>query len=245
MIKKNLILKKCEKFLSNKDSFTYRVCKLLKDGDFINVLSSQELTHLLNEGPGKNIKVSNLTSLMELLLKEDIVKVKIVDKGKNKKKYWFPNWVDKKQVEFNLTGKTSISEQIFSKQLIKVMGKDFETEIKDITFIYGRSGTCTAFLLRKILEKLIFLTFAKNDLSDQLKDNNGNFVGLKTMLNRATTNKFQGKPFLMPKTAKEIEGIKFLGDTSAHNPLTNVEMKTINPQMPFIITAYEELSKKL
>jgi len=49
----------------------------------------------------------------------------------------------------------------------------------------------------------------------------------------------------MPKTAKEINGIKFLGDASAHNPLINVEMKTIIPQMPFIITAYEELSKKL
>lgn len=244
MIKKNLILKKCENFLSNKSSFTYRVCKLLKDGDFINILSSKELIHLLNEGPGKKIKVSNLTSLMEPLLKEDIVKVKIVYKGGKKKKYWFPNWIDRKQVEFNLASKTSIHKHIFSEKLIKVIGKDFKTEIRDITLVYGKSGTCTAFLLRKILEKLIFLTFAKNGLSDELKDNNGDFVGLKTMLNLATTKKFQGKPFLMPKTAKKIEGIKFLGDTSAHNPLTNVEMKTIDPQLPFIITAYEELSKK-
>jgi hypothetical protein len=49
----------------------------------------------------------------------------------------------------------------------------------------------------------------------------------------------------MPKTKREIEGIKFLGDTSAHNSLTNVEMRTIVPQMPFIITAYDELTKKL
>ncbi len=47
------------------------------------------------------------------------------------------------------------------------------------------------------------------------------------------------------KTAKEIQGIKFLGDTSAHNPLTEVDMKTIIPQMPYIITAYKELAKKL
>ena len=125
------------------------------------------------------------------------------------------------------------------------MGKDFETELKDITHVYGASGTCTAFLLRKILEKLIFLAFAKNGLSGKLKDKSGDFVGLKTMLNLATQNRLNGKPFLMPKTAKEIDGIKFLGDTSAHNPLINVEMKTIIPQMPFIITAYEELSKKL
>jgi len=51
--------------------------------------------------------------------------------------------------------------------------------------------------------------------------------------------------FLSPKTAEKIEGIKFLGDTSAHNPLVNVDMETILPQMPFIITAYKELAKHL
>jgi hypothetical protein len=96
-----------------------------------------------------------------------------------------------------------------------------------------------------MLEKLIFLAFAKNGLSDKLKADSVDFVGLKTMLNLATANKIGGKPFLMPKTAKEIKGIKFLGDTSAHNPLTNVDMKTIVSQMPFIITAYGELSTKI
>jgi hypothetical protein len=136
-------------------------------------------------------------------------------------------------------------EKIFPEQLIKDLGKDFTTEISDLKLNYGVSGTCTAFLLRKILEKLIFIAFFKNNLTNKLKDENGNFVGLKTMINLATTNSVQGKPFLMPKTANEIEGIKFLGDASAHNPLTNVDMETIIPQMPFIITAYEELSKKL
>jgi len=138
-----------------------------------------------------------------------------------------------------------LNEEIFAGKVIKVLGKDFQTEISDLNLNYGKSGTCTAFILRKILEKLIFLTFAKNGLSDKLTDNKGNFVGLKDMINLAASNKVDGKPFLMPKTAKEIEGMKFLGDTSAHNPLTNVSMKTIIPQMPFIITAYEELSKKL
>ncbi|MCJ7507442.1 MAG: hypothetical protein MUO85_01770, partial [candidate division Zixibacteria bacterium] len=139
----------------------------------------------------------------------------------------------------------TLNEDLFSEKLVKSLGKDFKTEISDLGLNFGKSGTCTAFLLRKILEKLIFLTFAKNNLADQLRDTKGDFVGLKTMINLATAHKVQGKPFLMPKTAKEIEGIKFLGDTSAHNPLTNVEMKTIIPQMPFIMTAYEELSKKL
>lgn len=241
---KKTVLKKCESF-SKKGSFSYRVCKLLKEGEFSGVFSSPELTHSLNEGAGKKIKVNNLTALMGTLLNDDIVRVKILGKGKNKRKFWFPGWMDKSTIEFKLTGKSSNPEEIFSENLVKKLGKDFETEMRDITLVYGNSGTCTAFVLRKILEKLIFLTFAKNGMSDKLNDSNGDFVGLKTMLNLCTKNKLDGKPYLMPKTAKEITGIKFLGDTSAHNPLINVEMKTIVPQMPFIITAYEELSTKL
>lgn len=243
-VDKRGILKKCESF-SKKGSFSSRVCKLLKEGEFSGVLSSQELTHRLNEGAGKKIKVNNLTASMETLLNNDIVRVKIVGKGNNKRKFWFPGWMDKRKIEFNLTGKTSNPEKIFSENLVKILGKDFETDMKDITLVYGRSGTCTAFLLRKILEKLVFLTFAKNGISHKLKDGNGDFVGLKKMLDLCTKNKVDGKPYLMPKTAKEITGIKFLGDTSAHNPLINVDMKTIIPQMPFVITAYEEISAKL
>lgn len=139
----------------------------------------------------------------------------------------------------------ALGPDVLSDELIKSLGKDFEVEINDLRLNYGTSGTCTAFLLRKILEKLIFLSFAKNAFEDKLKNSEGELVGLKTMLNMATVCKVNGKPFLMSKTAKEIEGIKFLGDTSAHNPLANVHMKTIVPVMPFIITAYTELSKKL
>ena len=143
--------------------------------------------------------------------------------------------------------KVTLTSDVLPDDLIVALGKDFDTEIHDLRLNYGSSGTCTAFLLRKILEKLIFLTFAKNGLDSKLEDKtkSGGLVGLNTMLNLATAHKIHGKPFLMPKTAKEIQGIKFLGDTSAHNPLVNVSMKTIVPVMPFIVTAYSELSKKL
>jgi hypothetical protein len=140
-----------------------------------------------------------------------------------------------------------LTADVLPDELIAELGKEFETEIEDLRLNYGQSGTCTAFLLRKILEKLIFLTFAKNGLEDKLEDKtkSGGLVGLQTMLNLATAHKIHGKAFLMSKTAKSIEGIKFLGDTSAHNPLVKVSMKTILPIMPFIVTAYSELAKKL
>jgi hypothetical protein len=141
----------------------------------------------------------------------------------------------------------SLTADVLPNDLILALAKDFDPEIHDLRLNYGNSGTCTSFLLRKILEKLIFLTFAKNGLAQHLEDKTktGGLVGLSSMLNLAVTTKTHGTPFLMPKTAREIAGIKFLGDTSAHNPLVNVSMKTIIPVMPFIVTAFEELAKKL
>lgn len=138
-----------------------------------------------------------------------------------------------------------IENDLFTKELIKALGKDFFEEISDLRWNFGRSGTCSAFLLRKILEKLIFITFSKNGLSTKLQNTQGKFVGLEAMINLASSEKIAGLPFLMPQTAEKIKAIKFLGDNSAHNPLANVDMETINPQMPYIITAYKELSKKL
>ena len=138
-----------------------------------------------------------------------------------------------------------IEENLFSDELVKKLSKDFSSELDDLKWNFGKSGTCSAFLLRKILEKLIFLTFAKNGIDGKLKDASGKFIGLEAMINLTASEKVGGLHFLMPKTAENIKGCKFLGDTAAHNPLTNVDMKTIIPQMPFIITAYEELSKKL
>lgn len=141
----------------------------------------------------------------------------------------------------------SIEDDLFSDVLIKKLGKNFEIEINDLRNNFGKSGNCTAFLLRKILEKLIYITFAKNNLTNKLEDvkNSGKLVGLNTMINCATTERVNNIPFITSKTGQEIKGIKFLGDTSAHNPLVEVDMKTIIPQMPFIITAYKELAGKL
>ena len=106
---------------------------------------------------------------------------------------------------------------------------------------------CTAFPLRKILEKLIIIVMGKHGKQAALekKGQPDRWVGLEEMIDVASREKVAGVPFIMSKTGKEIKGIKFLGDTAAHSPLTNVDMKTIIPQMPFIITAYEELANRL
>lgn len=98
--KKDIIKKINEsKFVKQKGSFSFRVCKLITNGDLNKPVHSAGLVSLLNEGPGKNVKTSRLSSAMEPLLVEEIIKVKIFGTGKNKNKYWFPAWIDKKEVE--------------------------------------------------------------------------------------------------------------------------------------------------
>jgi len=133
-----------------------------------------------------------------------------------------------------------------SKKLINKLSKKFETEIRDLKLVYGKSGTCTAFLLRKILEKTLFIALLRSDVKEsKLKDKDGKYLGLSSMLKLAPNIKVKNAPILTTHTAEKIKGIKFLGDTAAHNFLINVEMDEIIPQLPFITTALKELSQRL
>lgn len=165
--KKN-ILQKAQTFLEKKGSFSYRVCKLLIDEEFNGVLSSADLAHLLNEGAGKKIKPNNLTALMETLLSEDIIKVKIIGRGRNKKKFWFPGWLDKKRLEcaFNLdkgvmffSGKGSWTDP--NKNFPKIV----EILEGDLCIVDPYYGNGTFFVLEKFgkKRKIRFLTYKLGD----------------------------------------------------------------------------------
>lgn len=140
-----------------------------------------------------------------------------------------------------------LEEVLFSDDLSKRLKKDFGHELAELHDNFGKNGNCTAFLLRKILEKLIIIAVSKQGGEHLLADNGrpGGWKGLKEMIETAAKEKVDGIPFLVPKTANELKGIKFLGDAAAHNPLVGVDMASIVPQMPFIITAYKELATRL
>ena len=140
-----------------------------------------------------------------------------------------------------------VEHELFSQKLMGQLKPNFDQEIEELHDNFGKNGTSTAFLLRKILEKLIIIVLSKNGKGALLEDkgNLGGWVGLQKMIDIASREKLDGVPFLLGKTTKEIKGIKFLGDAAAHNPLASVDMNTIIPQMPYIITAYEELGKRL
>jgi len=184
-ITKKQAFQKLDKFLSREGRFTFRVCKLIKDGEFDKVLSSQQLTDLLNEGPGKKVKVNNLTALMDPLLREDIVKVLIRGKGKNKKKYWFPIWMDKRKIENELSLPFSENNVLFltGKGAWTDSNKNFPNIIKlldgDLCIVDPFYGNGTFFLLEKF-GKDRKIRFLSGQLGDEEQRNIDNFkINLK------------------------------------------------------------------
>lgn len=129
---------------------------------------------------------------------------------------------------------------------IKKLGRKFENDHRELSICYNNScGNASAFLLRKILEKIIFHVFAKFKKIDKLKDNRGNFLGLQEMLKVASQEKLNGMPCLTPKTYKKVQGIKFLGDVAAHNFLIDVSIEEVKEQLPYILAAIKELTSHL
>ncbi len=242
-------LKEKAKNLQLQKGSKYEFIRMLIGQDFFDSpKTTQKLIDEIRDIFGTKIKAIEVQTYMKKFMGEGIIRA--VRPGGFNRNFWILSSISKEKA-LQMINKNKkileIEDELFSDKLIKKMKNDFSVEIDDLLHNFGRSGNCTAFLLRKVLEKLIYIVFSKNNLELKLEDKTkpGGLVGLETMINLASQEKIHGTPFLMPKTAKEIKGIKFLGDVSAHNPLTDVDMKTIIPQMPYIITAYEELGKKL
>lgn len=221
---------------------------LIIKGFFDSPKTTQALITEIRCTFGRKLKPNEVQSYMKKFMAEGVLHA-IRPKG-YQGNFWFLTSMTKEEA-LRVVAKTrkilKVEEELFSVRLLKKLKKDFEIELKDLKNNFGESGTCSAFLFRKILEKLIYLVFAKQGIVARIEDKTkaGGLVGLEDMINKASSEKIYGIHILTPKTAKEIKGIKFLGDTAAHNPLINVDMKTIIPQMPYIITAIEELSKHL
>lgn len=222
--------------------------KLIVDGFLDSPVSSKDVVSRIPQKSGKRWTTSYVQIYMKKFMGADIIQA--VKPPGSRGNYWVLASVNSDEA-LRIIGKKGkarkIEEQLFSEELTKRLERDFGREMAELHDNFGRNGNCTAFLLRKILEKLIIIVFGKNGKEKLLEDKGrpGGWIGLKEMLETAAGEKLNGVAFLIPKTASEIKGIKFLGDTVAHNPLVDVELSTILSQMPFIITAYQELAKRL
>lgn len=246
MRKKSDILKQIDTLSIKKRSIHDYLVRLIKKGFLDYPRKSKEIASKIQKTYGKKITTSTIQTYIMKFMEDEIIS--FFDIPKEQGHYWYLAYITENEAKalIRLSNKEKdISTELFSDKVINKLKPKFEIELNDLWYVFGKSGTCTAFMLRKVLEKLIFLVFAKNSIGHLIQKQNGHFVGLKEMINLSTANQINGSPILMPKTGKEVQGIKFLGDSSAHNPLTNVDMRSIIPQMPYIITAFEELAEKL
>lgn len=222
--------------------------KLIAENELDSPLSTEEVAHRVSETNGTKLPVIYVQTYMKKFMAAGLVHaVKIQGSRQN---CWVLASVSKRDA-IRIIGKArrvrDIEDELFSKQLVSKLGKAFRQELDELKDNFGRNGNCTAFLLRKILEKLIVIVFSKVGKEHVLEDpaRNGRLKGLDEILQIAAREHHNGQPFLTPRTANEIRGIKFLGDAAAHNPLIGVDTTSILPQMPFIITAYGELAARL
>lgn len=221
---------------------------LICDGFLDSPVSSEGVVLRIRETFGRRWKTSHVQTYMQKFMRAGIVHA--VKQTGHHGNYWVLASLRRERALILIEKKRKVKEREndpFSADFVKRLRKHFGRELEELHDNFGKNGNCTAFLLRKILEKLIIIVFAKNGKEKLLEDKNrpGGWIGLKDMIETAAREKLHGVPFLIAKTSHEIKGIKFLGDTAAHNPLVGVDINTILPQMPFIITAYEELSKRL
>jgi hypothetical protein len=229
-------------------SHHHTIQKLICEGFFDSPVSSEEVARRVTEKSGKRLKTIHVQTYLKKFLAADILQAVKLDGTKGN--FWVLASVSRTSA-LKQVGKSKkvieLQEDLFSPDLTNKLEKICAQELEELRDVFGKHGNCTAFLLRKILEKLLIITFAKNVKEHLLEDaaRPGGWKGLKEMIEIAAREKRGGVPFLTGKTATETKGTKFLGDTAAHNPKVSVAMTTIVPQMPYIITAYEELATLL
>jgi len=222
--------------------------KLILDGFFDKPVSSKEVVHRIREKFGKKWETNWVQTNIRKFMDAGIIHgIRLAGASSN---FWAISSISREEAS-RLIRKDEKARKtagdLFSPALMGRLSRDFKDELDELSDNYNKNGNSTAFLLRKILEKLIIIVFSKNSKEHLLEDAKrpGGWIGLEKMIDIASKEKLGGIPFLIPSTARKISGIKFLGDTAAHNPLASVDMSAITPQMPYIITAYEELSKRL
>lgn len=221
---------------------------LITEGFFDAPVSSRDVVRRIRERFGVRWATGRVQIYMKKFLVAGVLHA--VKPAGTDKNFWVRASVQR-SAALQMIGKSQrvreIENQLFSEALSRRIEPVLGNELQQLRGNFGRNGDCAAFLLRKMLEKLMIIVFGKVHRESVLEDpaKPGGWKGLKEMIELAGKQKIDGVPLLTGKTANEIKGIKFLGDTAAHNPLVNVQMETIVPQMPYIITAYEELAARL
>lgn len=144
------------------------------------------------------------------------------------------------ETKYELDDYSELSESV--ENIISLLNDDFNDEVNELKSVYGNYSLSTAFLLRRILEKAVFYSFCEVQAVDEIKDDEGNLVGLERMINQARGFEYgEGEKILDDRTGKDVQDVKFLGDVAAHNFSRTVSMSQIKGEIHKLEAALEEL----
>lgn len=222
--------------------------QLIVEGSFDSPVTSSEVVRLIREKFGRKLKTTYIQTYLRKFMEAGVIHA-VTPRGSKLNHYVLTSIT--RQEALAMIGKQNRilepEHQLFSEDLTRKLQKSFAGELAELQGNFGRYGNATAFLLRKILEKLLIIVFGKLGKESQIADAGrpGGWKGLQDIMEIASKEKVAGLPVLLPKTANAMKGIKFLGDSAAHNPLVSVDTSMILPQMPYIIIGYEELARHL
>jgi hypothetical protein len=120
--------------------------------------------------------------------------------------------------------------------------------MQEFKIVAKTCSNCTAFLMRKIFEKLLFIILSKSNQQSKIssyRQSNQQLPNLTTLLNWSGQAEINGKHIISPNNLAKIQGSKFLGDVSAHNYLTSVSFEDINNEVSLWRITIKELSLNL
>jgi len=134
------------------------------------------------------------------------------------------------------------------KEIKDLLGSTFEKEMNELEIVSVYCPNCMAFLMRKILEKLLFITISKSNNKNKIKkikQTQKRLPNLTELLRISSSSEIDDKHILAPKNIDKLEGSKFLGDTAAHDYLTNVSFEDINNEISVWRVSIKQLSESL
>lgn len=139
-------------------------------------------------------------------------------------------------------------EEAKFKEIKEALGDAFKKELEELEIVFNECPNSTAFLMRKILEKLLFIVVSKSNNKkriEYLKQEENRLPSLTELLSIAKNAEINKLHIITPKNIDKLGGSKFLGDTAAHNYLISVGFEDIKQEIAIWRISIKELANNL
>lgn len=136
------------------------------------------------------------------------------------------------------------SDSKLSPEVLAALGNSFSGEVRELSFAMKNQCPISAsVLLRRILEKLLIRVFLKHVQKTELVSANGDYRSLSFLLDLAQSTKIYGGVILNTRNASNLDKMKFLGDTAAHNPSITPSIVDVQTHLAYYSVAVTEIAQ--